>query len=466
MDHPRAEALHAARARAHADPRKARAHAQRAAYHASFGSEPEKPKWDERIEALPENAKWNIFMRVGPGCAKAIEQSKNLTVEERQGLYNTQMTDPIDPTQLIVQARCKLGAVDAGKYPIFTEKCSRFYQNCAAREGRTMDPRVNNLTNASIRLVMNGHRAAICNGTFYPPIGEWDVSRVTDMAGLFSGWGEFNQPIGDWDTSNVTSMSRLFSRAGTFNQPIGNWKTAGVDDMSLMFYNSRAFNQPIGGWDTSMVSSMASMFRDAVAFDEPIGRWRTLRVTDMSSMLAGARMFNQSLAFDTSLVVDMSKMFCDASAFNQTVSFNTARVRGMTMMFKDAHAYNNGNAPLVLNTAEVEDTEGMFMRAIAFNQTARFDTSKVANMRRMFYDASSFNNGNKPLELSTELVTNMSEMFRFAIAFDQRANFTDMGRVLDVGNMLTDTNARVYTKSANRAATGFDGVAGRITVTG
>ena len=39
---------------------------------------------------------------------------------------------------------------------------------------------------------------------FNQPIGDWDVSNVTDMSGTFSN-SSFNQPIGDWDVSNVTA---------------------------------------------------------------------------------------------------------------------------------------------------------------------------------------------------------------------------------------------------------------------
>jgi surface protein len=459
MEHPRAEALHAARARAHADPRKARAHALRAAYHAGFGSEALRNT--KLWQMLPKDLEWKVLMETG--CEAAALAARGRAPARRLELYDMYLKDPVAPERLVARRHCTLRPEDKA----FTDSCNRFERNCAARNGLTSsDARVNSLTDTSIKAVMKEHKVAICNGTVDPPIGEWDVSGVSNMAGLFAGWGEFNQPIGDWDTSNVKSMTRMFSRAGTFNQPIGKWKTASVNDMSFMFYNASAFNQPIGDWDTSTVTSMDSMFRDAMAFDQPIGRWRTQKVTGMSSMFAGARMFNRPLAFDTSAVVDMSMMLCDASAFNQTVSFNTARVTDMRMMFKDADAFNNGNAPLVLNTTAAVEMEEMLMRTPAFNQTVRFDTRTVVNMRRMFYDAGKFNNGNRPLELSTALVTNMSEMLRFAVSFNQRANLTDMGRVLDVQHMLPNTDARVFTRDVNRAAAGFDAYAGRITVTG
>ena len=41
-------------------------------------------------------------------------------------------------------------------------------------------------------------------------IGQWDVSRVTDMSELFKGKDNFNEPLNDWNVSNVTNMNNLF----------------------------------------------------------------------------------------------------------------------------------------------------------------------------------------------------------------------------------------------------------------
>ena len=65
--------------------------------------------------------------------------------------------------------------------------------------------------------------------SFNQPIGNWDVSNVTDMSGMFPC--SFNQPIGNWDVSNVTDMSGMFSSCRNFNQPIGNWDVSNVTNM-------------------------------------------------------------------------------------------------------------------------------------------------------------------------------------------------------------------------------------------
>ena len=126
---------------------------------------------------------------------------------------------------------------------------------------------------------------------FNQPIGNWDVSNVTDMTGMFF-WSPFNQPIGDWDTSSVTSMSGMFNNS-EFNQPIGDWDVSNVTDMTGMFSGS-TFNQPIGNWDTSSVTSMFGMFYRS-PFNQPIGDWDTSSVTDMTRMFSSSKEFNQDL---------------------------------------------------------------------------------------------------------------------------------------------------------------------------
>ena len=65
----------------------------------------------------------------------------------------------------------------------------------------------------------------------YGEIGDWHVSSVTDMSGLFAGMEDFNENISQWDTENVTTMERMFYNCSSFNQPVEGLNTANVTNM-------------------------------------------------------------------------------------------------------------------------------------------------------------------------------------------------------------------------------------------
>jgi len=155
---------------------------------------------------------------------------------------------------------------------------------------------------------------------FNQDIGQWNVSSVTNMNGMFLNAAAFNQDISQWNVSQVTYMFRMFEGAAAFNQDIGQWNVSQVTDMSDMFLNAAAFNQDIGQWIVSNVTDMRGMFYNAAAFNQPIGTWNTSKVTNMSFMFSGASSFNQPIGtWNTSNVANMSYMFYNASAFNKSL---------------------------------------------------------------------------------------------------------------------------------------------------
>jgi len=48
------------------------------------------------------------------------------------------------------------------------------------------------------------------------PLDKWDVSKVTDMSGMFHFAINFNQDISGWDTSNVITMVGMFCNANMY----------------------------------------------------------------------------------------------------------------------------------------------------------------------------------------------------------------------------------------------------------
>jgi surface protein len=55
---------------------------------------------------------------------------------------------------------------------------------------------------------------------------------------MFNGSAAFNQPIGEWNVSAVTTMHGMFEKAAAFNQPIGKWNVSAVTTMHCMFHGS------------------------------------------------------------------------------------------------------------------------------------------------------------------------------------------------------------------------------------
>ena len=62
----------------------------------------------------------------------------------------------------------------------------------------------------------------------------------------------------------------MFYAAYNFNQPIGEWNVSKVTNMNYMFHNASNFNQLLGGWNVSNVIIMDMMFAnpDEIEIDE------------------------------------------------------------------------------------------------------------------------------------------------------------------------------------------------------
>jgi hypothetical protein len=62
------------------------------------------------------------------------------------------------------------------------------------------------------------------------------------------------QPIGEWNVSAVTNMEYLFMNKNEFDEPLNNWDVRNLVHMKLMFKNARAFDQDISSWDLGNVN--------------------------------------------------------------------------------------------------------------------------------------------------------------------------------------------------------------------
>jgi surface protein len=121
-------------------------------------------------------------------------------------------------------------------------------------------------------------------------IGEWDVSRVTDMNRLFDSRYTFNEALNDWNVSNVTNMDRMFMNCHNFNSPLNNWNVSNVTNMYRMFMNCWDFNQALDRWNVSNVLDMSEMFKYCAEFNQPLNSWTINPEANTFEMFTSRRM--------------------------------------------------------------------------------------------------------------------------------------------------------------------------------
>jgi surface protein len=220
---------------------------------------------------------------------------------------------------------------------------------------------------------------------FNHSLNQWDVSHVVNMEDMFLG-SSYNQPLDRWDVSNVTCMAKMFA-VSQFNQPLNSWDVSNVKDMRGMFSQSQ-FNQPLNSWDVSSVTNMSSMFEDSI-FNHPISSWDVSSVKEMDFMFYGSKRFNQNLSnWRLASATSMAHMFANTEAFQQDLSWKTPAGPYVWGLFEDS-CYNgklNG-----WDVSSIDDMENMFRDNRCFNQPLdQWDVHNVTSMDGMFWGAKHF----------------------------------------------------------------------------
>ena len=303
------------------------------------------------------------------------------------------------------------------------------------------------------------------NGT----LTNWNVGKVTDFSGMFSGANAFNQPLSTWNIgagltiSDTIDMSSMFDGARSFNQNILGWDVSKVTTMKAMFKDARVFNYRVNDWDTSAVTNMSYMFSDARAFNTNLtsftGKWTTANVTDMSYMFYHSQpyywyppypVFNGTLSnWDVSKVTDFQYMFYGQSVFNSDITYweigknvTPGTPINMKYMFALASTFNQDidQVGTAWDTSKVTNMEGMFSQASAFNQNIEnWNTGEVLNMSYMFNGASVFQ---QPIiNWNVAKVTTMESMFSSATVFNQDLKDWNTISVENMENMFDNADA-------------------------
>jgi surface protein len=226
-------------------------------------------------------------------------------------------------------------------------------------------------------------------------IGDWNVSKVTNMSNLFVGFPEFNEPLNDWNVSNVTNMNRMFFQCKKFDQLLNKWNVSNVENMAYMFFLCKNFNQSLNDWNVSNVTDekgMEAMFTDCRNFNQPLDNWVVSRVKTMENMFDGCINFNESLdKWNVSNVKNMYGMFNECRKFNQSLDkWNVSNVTNMGFMFNGCHSFDKPLENWIVT--RVEHMENMFCDCNVFNQPLNdWDVSNVENMENMFDGCEKYN---------------------------------------------------------------------------
>jgi len=170
------------------------------------------------------------------------------------------------------------------------------------------------LTSSNIQTAVdvwyNGGNAVNEVNPYGGAIYNWDVSKVTDMEGLFANKAYFNTDISSWNVSKVTNMKLMFINCMRLNVPFDSWNVSKVTSIETMFYGTgmgyqhfpagetpTMFNSPLNSWNVSNVVNMHNVFMYNNGFNQPLNNWNVSKVTDISEMFAAnGGVFNRDIS--------------------------------------------------------------------------------------------------------------------------------------------------------------------------
>ena len=251
-------------------------------------------------------------------------------------------------------------------------------------------------------------------------IRNWNISKVTNMLGMFAGYGSNGMHITD-----LTTLS--------------NWNTSRVTTMAGMFQNNVDLTNLDGleRWDTSKVTSMYIMFGSAsdtmhIKSLKPLKNWNTSNVTDMSAMFqcnADLESLEGIENWNVSNVTNMQSMFSNIhdnmhiNSLKPLSKWNTSKVTNMVAMFQ--------------NNVEIESIEGL----------ENWDTSNVENFNSLFRGCSNLKEVNLSnfdmskakyypgRKIGDSLVENGADLFR--------GNLSNLEKIVTPESYSSDTNVYI-----------------------
>jgi surface protein len=167
-------------------------------------------------------------------------------------------------------------------------------------------------------------------------ISSWGVLDITTNR-AFTGCTNLTCSATDAPTITTTDLSFTFADCTNFNGNIGNWDVSGVNNMEGMFANATAFNQPLN-WDTSAVTNMFRMFRGATsAFNQDISAWDVSQVSIFGGFMAGKTFSNYDAA-NLDAIYNVWSLL--SLQYGVTIDFGTIKYTAAGQIGKDDLIFN------------------------------------------------------------------------------------------------------------------------------
>ena len=201
--------------------------------------------------------------------------------------------------------------------------------------------------------------------SFNQDISNWDISKVSLFNSMFNSASQYNnggQPL-NWDnligsnlSASIILMNNMFGNT-PFNQNISGWNVTKVTNISGMFENAIAFNQDLSNWERTTpgnestltnVTNMTEMFLDATS-----QTFTSANNWDLSSLTSYENMFNNTGISEK----DMSKLLIDMANNPTLFNPNPPASPGLGTIPQHLDVDIVNNSAIALNTTPNPGTE-------------------------------------------------------------------------------------------------------------
>jgi predicted ribosomally synthesized peptide with SipW-like signal peptide len=226
-----------------------------------------------------------------------------------------------------------------------------------------------------------------CNNLTELAISNWNTGNVTNMRQMFRGCSKLVADVGNFDVSKVTDMYGMFNSNNALTKlDLSNWQVGNVQDMGAMFascFNLTDLN--VSNWDTRNVTTLFATFQDCRSLSTvDVSGWKTPKLTNLNQTFQRCYALTEldPSGWDVSKVTNMMFMFryCPKLAKLDVSTWDTGNVTDMGAMFK-------GNYEL----EELDVSNWDVSKVTTFANMFASETQNAADMKLKKLDVSKWN---------------------------------------------------------------------------